>query len=67
MIIAHKYHLQILLSWDQIDMDVLSINAKEVFTLVPIETDDFIINIDVQLLERDFQEVKDNFICKVLD
>ena len=67
MIFAHKYHLKAEYSWQSLEMDVLSKDAICVIDVLEKEIDDFIINIEVQLISRDFEQVKDNFVYKVLD
>ena len=67
MIFAHKYHLKAEYSWQSLEMDVLSKDAICVIDVLEKEIDDFIINIKVQLISRDFEQVKDNFVYKVLD
>jgi len=69
MKVAHKYRLEVKFSkgmdWD---LYIVAIDAENVTTFLPRdETDErYIINTTIELIERNFEEVKDNFCGKTL-
>ncbi len=66
---AHKYKLRV--QWSQRpqwDINILALNAKDISMWLQEEKDaDHIISIDIQLVERNAQAVKDNFLAQGLD
>jgi len=66
---AHKYKLEVKWSnrksWD---VDILAINAEVVKMFLHNETEnDFIINVNISLIERNVSNERDSFLAKVLD
>jgi hypothetical protein len=66
---ANKYKVEVDWNWKRLEFYAISINAHDVILLINSEEeqDDFIININIQLIMKEAEEVKDNFVCKTLD
>lgn len=69
MKLAHKYRLKVNFSsgvnWN---FEVVAVNVENVSTFIPRqETDErYILSSSIELIERNFEEVKDNFCAKTL-
>ncbi len=67
---AHKYNLKVVWSkraeWD---ITILSISAEAISMWLPKEEaeDDHVVSYSVQLLERNVEKIKDNFLAKGID
>lgn len=69
---AHKYSLKVKWNkrteWDM-DINLLAINSRAVTMEIPFEQteEDYIVYINVQLLERNVEKVNSNFSVKRID
>lgn len=67
---AHKYNLKV--KWskrEDWDINILAINTEVINMWLPKEEseDDHIISVNIQLLERNVEKVKDGFLAKGID
>jgi argininosuccinate synthase len=67
--IAHKYNLKV--KWSkraEWDINILSISAEAISMWLPKEEteEDYIMNVNIQLLEKNVEKVKCSFLAKVI-